>query len=466
MSDSCRRVLRRARAEMSFNPRPSPWPSPSQGEGERYPLDTCRFIHAADLHIDSPFKGLRDVDERVAARLQSATYEAFRNLVRLCIEERVAFLLIAGDVYDAEDRGVRAQVRFREGLAELAARGIETFVVHGNHDPLDGWQSALSWPKGVHIFGPQPEWKLAGASRVAGYGSGTPTAAIQGVSYPTREVTENLAQRFSPPQDPSLFSIGLLHCNVGGNPDHPNYAPCTAEELAQVGLDYWALGHVHTRQTLRDARRSGPPTIHYPGNTQGRHPNESGPRGCTLVEVGAGRSVRLEFKPLDVVRWETAGVSITGVKTLDGLVGAVRQAMDDLSAKAEGRDVVCRLRVTGRGPMHAELRRSGALDELLATVRTDAGAASPWVWAERISDETRPDLDLNARSRQDDFLGAVLRHGAYAVSDPAGAAHLSGLLSEVYSGRRGGLETPSPAQVEAWAEEARWRLAELLQPEE
>ncbi len=442
-----------------------PWGShqPGNEQGATH-LETFRFVHAADLHIDSPFQGLRDVDERVAARLHSATYEAFRNLIRLCIDEQAAFLLIAGDVYDGEDRGIRAQVRFRDGLAELAERGIETFVVHGNHDPLDGWVSKLSWPDGVHVFGPQPEWKTAHlGSPSAGEAAGVPVAAIQGVSYPTREVTENLARRFSPPQDPALFSIGLLHANVGANPAHPNYAPCTVEDLAQTGMDYWALGHVHTRQTLRETRRSGPPTIAYPGNTQGRHPNETGARGCLLVQVGPDRVPKAEFRALDVVRWEQVDINVTGVRTLDGMVGALRQALDDLTVKAEGRDVVCRVRLHGRGPMHHDLRRPGQADDLLATVRADAGAASPWVWVERMAVETRPDLDLSLRSRDDDFLGAVLRHGAFASTDPVGQTRYAGLLAEVYAGRRGGLEAASPAQVAAWSDEARWYLAELLE---
>lgn len=446
--------------------RPAPRPSGHPGRGRNVDLDAFRFVHAADLHIDSPFKGLRDVDARVAARLQSATYEAFRNLIRLCIDEQAAFLLIAGDVYDGEDRGVRAQVRFRDGLAELSSRGIETFIVHGNHDPLDGWVSQMSWPAGVHIFGPVPEWRVGHLARPsAGEAIGVPVAAIQGVSYPTRDVTENLALKFTPPPDHSLFSIGLLHCNVGGNPDHPNYAPCSVDELRQAGLDYWALGHVHTRQALRDARRSGPPSIHYPGNTQGRHPGETGPRGALLVEVGPDRLPKAEFRPVDVLRWESVDVAVNGVKTLDGLVRVLRQSLENLSSNAEGRDVVCRIILRGRGPMHAELRRAGAVEDLLQTVRADSGGESPWVWVERISNETRPDLDMELRARQDDFLGAALRHGGLVAADPRGTEKLSDLLSEVYSGRRGGLEPPSPEQVAQITEQARWYLTELLEPE-
>ncbi len=430
-------------------------------------LNSFRFVHAADLHIDSPFKGLRDVDERVAGRLQSATYDAFRNLIRLCIDEQAAFLVIAGDVYDSEDRGIRAQVRFRDGLAELADHGIETFVVHGNHDPLDGWRSAMSWPDKVHIFGPTPEWKVAHlATPSAGEAAGIPVAMVQGMSYATRDVTDNISLRFTPPTGRDLFTIGLLHCNVGGNAEHANYAPCTVADLVQAGVDYWALGHVHTRQTLRDARRSGLPHIAYPGNTQGRHPNEAGARGCLLVEVGADRIPKAEFRPLDVVRWEVGQVDITGVGTVDALITVMRRVLDNLAASAEGRDVVCRVVFTGRGPMHGELARENAMKDLLGIARSEAGPASPWVWVERMVDETRPDMDLSARARQDDFLGAVLRSSSAMTAEPEGVEELAGLLAEVYGSRRNGLDTPAPEQVAAMAEEARWNLAELLEPEE
>ncbi|MEX0762795.1 MAG: DNA repair exonuclease [Dehalococcoidia bacterium] len=418
-------------------------------------MEPFRFVHAADLHIDSPFAGLRDVDQRVADRLQEATYEAFRNLVDLCVEVEADFLIVAGDVYDGADRSVRAQLRFRDGLAELAENGIQSFIAHGNHDSLDGWQSAISWPEGVHIFGQQPEWKTASTR------GGAPVAAIQGVSFPKREVRENLALAFAPPAKSDLFNIGVLHCNVGGNPDHDNYAPCTVNELSQVGLDYWALGHVHTRQVLRRSR----PAIAYPGNSQGRHPNETGPRGCFLVEVGADRTPRMEFQPLDVVRWETCELPVSAITTLDGLIASIEQSLEDISARAEGRDVVCRLVLTGRGPMHAELAQPGALADVLDTVRLSSGAGSPWVWVERIADETRAELDLDARARQDDFLGATLKRADAALKYEDEAERIREALADMFSGRRGSLPEPTDEEFAEWVNEARWYLAELLESE-
>jgi DNA repair exonuclease SbcCD nuclease subunit len=416
-------------------------------------MDSFRFVHAADLHIDSPFAGVGDADNRVATRLREATYEAFQNLVDLCINQNADFLVIAGDVYDGADRSVRAQLRFRDGLAKLAEHGIQSFVVHGNHDPLDGWQSSISWPEGVHIFGTEPEWKNIEKN-------GEVVAAVQGISYRKREVTDNLALRFSPPQSGNLFAIGLLHANVGANSAHPNYAPCTVEELSASGIDYWALGHVHTRQTLKRAA----PVIAYPGNTQGRHLNETGARGALVVDVDSGGASRTEFVALDVVRWERCEVDISNLETIDSLDSAIRQATDNLSVQAEDRDVVCRVTLVGRGPLHEQLTADGAVGDLLDSARHAwSGGGSPWVWVERIVDQTRPAIDIESRAKQDDFLGATLKRALLSSIESDEIDRLAGIVSDVYTGRRNGLDKPSDEQVSAWAEEARWYLAELLE---
>ena len=394
------------------------------------------------------------MDKRVSDRLRESTFEAFENLVSLCIDEQVDFLVIAGDIYDGADRSVRAQLRFLDGMKKLDAAEIAVYVVHGNHDPLDGWLSTVTWPGNVHIFGPEPEWKSYQRD-------GEEIAAVQGVSFPTREVRENLVGKFSPPQADGLFSIGLLHCNVGGNPNHDNYAPCTVDDLKLTGLDYWALGHVHTRQTLR--RQD--PAIVYPGNIQGRHPNETGPRGCLLVEVDEEGGLQTRFQPLDVVRWEPAEVDISDIASLDGLESAIQQKLDDLGVKAEGRDVVCSVSLTGRGPMHHELARPNAIEDLLTELRATA-SESPWVWVERVEDNTRPELDMDSRANSDDFLGAVLRRMSETTEDPTAVKELAGVVSEVFTGRKSGLPAPSDDQVREWLDEARWRLAEALEPEE
>jgi DNA repair exonuclease SbcCD nuclease subunit len=325
-------------------------------------------------------------------------------------------------------------------------------VVHGNHDPLDGWQSSIAWPEGVHIFGAAPEWKNIEKNDEI-------VAAVQGMSYPTREVTDNLALQFSPPQSGSIFTIGLLHANVGGNSAHPNYAPCTVEDLSASGIDYWALGHVHSRQTLKRAA----PVIAYPGNIQGRHPNETGERGALVVDVDPSGASKSEFVPLDVVRWEHTDVDISNLETIDSLDSAIRQQTDNMSAIAEGRDVVCRVTITGRGPLHEQLAADGAVEDLIEATRNSWTGGSPWVWIDRIVDLTRPAIDIEARAKQDDFLGATLKRALLSSIESDEIDRLTEVVSDVYSGRRNGLSKPDDEQVSAWAEEARWYLAELLE---
>ncbi len=415
-------------------------------------MQPFRFVHAADLHIDSPFAGIGETDKHVAERLRESTFQAFQNLVELCIKNDAKFLVIAGDVYDGADRSVRAQLRFRDGLSKLAENGIQSFIVHGNHDPLDGWQSSIEWPEGVHIFGNSPEWMNVEFD-------GELLASVQGMSYPTQEVTDNLAIQFSAPQS-DVFSIGLLHANVGGNTAHAPYAPCTVEELSQTGIDYWALGHVHTRQTLKRSN----PVIAYPGNTQGRHPNETGARGALVVNVDGSGQATTEFASLDVVRWERDELDISNLESLDQLDSAVRQHTDNLSVQAEGRDVVCRINLVGRGPLHEQLQREGEIDDLIERARTAwSGSESPWVWTDKIINSTRPSMDVEDRAKQDDFLGAALSRTIGYKSDKSELEKLEKVVAEVFSGRRNSLPTANSEQLSDWTEEATWYLAELLE---
>ena len=259
---------------------------------------------------------------------------------------------MAGDIYDGADRSLRAQLKFVDGLARLDAAGIRSFVCHGNHDPLDGWEARLSLPPGCVRFGPE----VSGEPVFPGEPE---RATVYGVSYPQRVVTENLALHFNG-QVSSGFSIGLLHCNVGGNTSHDNYSPCTVSDLAETAIDYWALGHVHTRQVLRQER----PTAVYPGNPQGRHPLETGERGVYLVEVDDYGAVSLDFRPVDVVRWETLEVSIAALEAEQELIDAIDSAAASCAEYAGGRSVVFRLTLAGRGPLHRWLRSAGTVEEL------------------------------------------------------------------------------------------------------
>jgi predicted phosphodiesterase len=282
------------------------------------------FVHAADLHLDTPFEGLGRVNPELGDRLRDASLDAFDDLVRLTIERRAEFLVLAGDVYDGADRGVRAQLRFLRGLKRLAFEGIRVFVIHGNHDPLDGWSAIRAWPANVTLFG------AAGVEAHVVERDGYRLATVYGMSYPRRDVTENLALRFRRSEAPGLH-IGLLHCAVGAVGDHALYSPCTVDDLRRAGMDYWALGHIHDRRVL--AERD--PWVVYPGNLQGRStkPSERGAKGATVVYVDNGAVDRLEFVPCDRARFVEAVVDVSGATTLPDVEAACLDALGRLRAE-------------------------------------------------------------------------------------------------------------------------------------
>ena len=383
---------------------------------------TLRFIHAADLHLDSPFTGIRSAaPENVASALYSATFDAYRNIIDLCVSERVDALLVGGDVYDGADRSLRAQRAFIDGLRSLDAAGIRSFVCHGNHDPLDGWEARLDYPDGSHRFGTDFE-------AVPLFPDEPERALIYGISYPTRDVYDNLVSRLGPVDD-GAFTIGLLHANVGGNTDHALYAPCSLDDLARSGIDYWALGHVHTRQVLRERA----PTVVYPGNPQGRHPNETGARGVYLVEVDDAGNISLEFRATDTVRWERVSIDIGALETEQDLLNEIDDGMQNLLDSAEGRSVVVRMTLAGRGELNRFLGQPGAVDDLLSGVNDQWAERLPFVWCERIEDETAASIDRDALRSGEDFLAEVLRTADQVREEPA---TLHAELADLYQHRR------------------------------
>jgi DNA repair exonuclease SbcCD nuclease subunit len=359
-------------------------------------MPRLRFVHAADLHLDSPFRGLRFVAPDIGQILQQATFQTYMNIIQLCMDEKVDALLVAGDIYDGADRSLQAQLRFYQGLGQLNDAGIASFICHGNHDPLNGWLAQLKRPPLSRQF----------RETVAAVplDPGAPErATIYGFSYPRRDVTNNIARTFR--HDPERgFAIGLLHANVGGDTDHANYAPCTIEDLTATDINYWALGHIHKHRVLQHQE----PAVVYPGNPQGRHPNEIGERGVYYVEVHDNGQVTLQFRPLDVVRWEAVTLDISDMDSDQDLVDVLTQRLEDTLAAAE-RSVICRVRLIGRGPLHSTLQRDGYLESLRIALNSTGVQRFPFFWCERVIDATLAPLDREARRQAGDFLGTVLR---------------------------------------------------------
>lgn len=370
---------------------------------------TFRFLHASDLHLDTPFVGLGTTAPEVAAALRDASLQALDQLIRLAIARDVAFVVIAGDVYDGPERGVRAQLELHRGLSDLAERGIRTFVVAGNHDPVDqGWTAIRRWPDLVTLF-PADEPRSVVVER-----DGRHLATVHGISYGTSAVTENLAARLTPGDHPGPH-VAVLHANVGGNPDHNPYSPCTVAELAAIGMDYWALGHVHTRQILSEV-----PWVVYPGNLQARSARaaERGAKGAYVVTVDdAGAVLEPEFVALDRVRFDHVECSIEGVVDM----ATLRDRLVDLGhrrlAEADGRSVLLRVELVGRGAVHGDVHRPGVVPELVDSLRDEVVLDHPFLWWDRIEVRTRPLQSLDELRGRNDFVADLVEEAAGLLED-------------------------------------------------
>jgi DNA repair exonuclease SbcCD nuclease subunit len=381
------------------------------------------FVHAADLHLDTPFEGLGRLNPALGERLRDASLDAFDELVQLTIERRADFLVLAGDVYDGADRGVRAQLRFLRGLKRLAFEGIRVFIVHGNHDPLDGWSAIRTWPTNVTLFG------ATGVEAHPVERDGERLATIYGISYPRRDVTENLALRFRRGGEPGLH-VGLLHCAVGAVGDHAPYSPCTLDDLRAVGMDYWALGHVHDRRVLAERE----PWVVYPGNLQGRStkPSEQGAKGAVVVHVDGGLVASVEFVPCDRARFMEIDVDVTEARTLPDVEAACVDGLSRLRHAHAAVELIARVRLVGRSPVHRDLRRSPDTPaRLLQALRDDLERGPSPLWCESVRDETRAELDLDVIRRRGDFAAAVVQRADALAADDAPlaafcAAHLDG----------------------------------------
>lgn len=355
-----------------------------------------KFIHCADLHIDSPFKGLSEIDEDLREIMYKSTYQSFDNIVNLAIQENVDCVLIAGDVYDGADKSLQAQIKFRNGLLKLSEEGIQSFVIHGNHDPLDSWSAALKWPEKVKIFGKKVESvPLILDKELQAY--------IHGVSFPKRKVTDNLALKFKR-QDDDIRAIGLLHTNVGTNTGHESYAQATKQDLFSIKMNYWALGHVHSPSILNENN----PTIVYSGNSQSRNPREVGPKGCYLVTMHLNGDCDTKFIATDIVRYKSDIMDITDCSNWDELIHSIKEKCREISAEMENRHSFIRLRIVGKTLLNSELRKGENISEMIEEIRDALRVSDPVIWLEKIELRTIGEYDIGSIKDSNDFLADII----------------------------------------------------------
>ncbi len=410
-----------------------------------------KFLHAADIHLDSPLRGLERYEGAPSDEIRGATRQAFDNLVDLAIDEKVSFVLIAGDLYDGDWKDYNTGLYFVERMARLREAGIKVFGVTGNHDAASQITRVLKLPENVKFLSIHHPEKLV---------LDDVDVAIHGQGFATRAVTDDLAIRY-PQGDPQLFNIGLLHTCLDGKPGHEPYAPCKVDELKSKGYQYWALGHVHKREEVnRD------PWIVFSGNTQGRHIREIGPKGCSLVCVEDGEVTGVTHRDLDVLRWSRCTVDVAGSTSTDQIYELVLQALKHELDESDSRSIAVRLTLEGACPVHTELlaHRDHWMNQYRA-LATDLGG----LWLEKVLLQTRRESLAEDMSYRDDALGGLLSAIRELEIDEAGLLGLATQLSELKTKLPhellsvvDGYDPTSPQQIRNTLEEVKELLVNRL----
>jgi exonuclease SbcD len=334
------------------------------------------FIHTADIHLDSPLKGLERYENAPTERIRGATRRAFTRLIDLAIDRTVDFVLISGDLYDGDWRDYNTGLYLVRELGRLRELKIPVIVIAGNHDAANKMTRALRLPDNVRFLSHErPETVMLEDLGVA----------IHGQSFAKQAVMENLAVAY-PARVGGFTNIGLLHTGMGGMDGHERYAPCTLEDLRVRGYDYWALGHIHARQVLCTE-----PVVVFPGNIQGRHIREAGPKGCLLAVIHPDQRIEPQFQRLDQVRWERGPVDVTELETEPEILDRAAEMFDGLLASETDPDTMLAVRMmfTGRTRLHDGIQTNP--ERFVAELRslaTERGGDR--LWLEKVELATRP----------------------------------------------------------------------------
>jgi len=362
-----------------------------------------KFIHAADIHLDSPLTGLSAYADAPVAMLRTATREAFTNLVTTAIDESVDFVVIAGDLYDGDWKDHNTGLYFVNQMGRLRRADIPVYLLYGNHDAQSEMTRKLMLPDNVHVFD---------SRRPTTFVLEDLNVALHGHSFKVAATTDNLVTGYPLPLA-GMFNIGVLHTALEGNAAHANYAPCSLDELHAKGYQYWALGHVHEYKQW-----DGPSTVVFPGNLQGRNIRETGMRGAVLVHVEEGAPLRVERLALDVLRWMLLSVDVSGVASFDEVVRNIGLALEALMLDNDtSLPLAVRVQLVGRTPVHGEL--FGFEHQLRAEVLGQVVALGPdRLWLEKVRLATEAPHDIGADDSRADALADLEGLLREAQSDP------------------------------------------------
>lgn len=369
-------------------------------------MSNFKFIHTADLHLDSPFKGITEVAGKFSEEIMSSTFRAFDQVLEYCIELEVDFLIIAGDIFDSDNRSLRAEIYFARGMERLNKAGIKVYLIHGNHDPLNSKQNNYNWPENVYTF------PSTGVTRVAYPNEEDVAVQIYGRSYPQRFFYENCLPEFAKLHEGKSFSIAIHHSNVDGDKKYDSYAPTSLSEIKKTKYDYWALGHIHHNAILNERE----PMVVYSGNTQGRHINERGIKECHYVEVVKNQISDSKWLPTSQIIWEQIEIDITGITRLDQLISLIDKSIEQEQERYQ-RPLILRIILFGRSELYLMLQSKEQLLEIEDSLNEHYTNSKLWTIIESIQINVEPQVALEQIIAGDSFLADYLKqYGEHSLT--------------------------------------------------
>ena len=260
-----------------------------------------KFIHFADAHLDSPFLGLSFLPSESFKQIQNAPMQSLTKIVDLALKEKVDLVLIAGDTFDSFKPTPSVQIFFAREIERLVNAQIQVIMIFGNHDHMS---------KKDLLVAESPYFKLLGnGEKVETVSYKTKNGFeydVTGFSYLANHINEDIAAQF--PAKSNRYTFGIMHAQERAGTSSQNvYAPFSLSELQNLNYNYFALGHIHLRQVLSET-----PLIVYPGNIQGRHINETGPKGCYLGTIDEQtKQTRIHFVQTNSITWSKKEIELT-----------------------------------------------------------------------------------------------------------------------------------------------------------
>ena len=356
-----------------------------------------QFIHGADLHLDSPFIGLKTLPDFLWEKIYQSTFTALTNLVNHAIDKQVDFVMLAGDIYDSDDRSVKAQAFLKAEMERLNQAEIPVFICHGNHDYIENSGLHLKMPENVELFSETVETKwltTKNGERIA----------VSSFSYNSRWMTKRMITEYPKKHETADFHIGMLHgFSEGLETSHGHYAPFTINELKSKGYDYWALGHIHTRQVLATQ-----PPILYAGNTQGRSSKETGIKGCELVTLTLGES-SIETLETQDIQWETFEISLAKQSTLDDVYRKIKETIE--IKEGSQKNYLLTIELVDTKDLLPNVLKKIIQGELLEALQ-QISATEPFIWVNQLKIKKRATEDTTEKM----FIMEEWLHGIEELS--------------------------------------------------